>query len=57
MSIHIKKSTRGSLRKITHTPKGKKIPLKKIKKLEHSSSKKVRKKAQFADNARKWKHK
>ena len=53
----IKKSRKGLLHKNTGTPKGKKVPLSKIKKAEKSKDPKVRKRAQFADNARKWKHK
>jgi hypothetical protein len=52
--IKIKPSEKGSFRKITKTPKGQKIPMAKIKSEENSSDPAVRKKAQFADNARKW---
>ncbi len=53
--IHIKPSRKGSLHKALGVPMGKKIPEKKLEKAEHSKSKKLRKKAQFAENARKWK--
>lgn len=54
--IHIKASKKGSLRKATHTKKGQKIPVSKLEKEKHSSSPAMRKKANFALNARKWKH-
>lgn len=57
MSINIKPSRRGSLHKAVHVAQGKKIPLSKIKKAEHSKNPALRKKAQFADNARHFKHK
>ena len=53
----IKASRKGLLHKETGTPKGKKIPEKKIKKAEKSKNPAVRKRAQFADNAKKWNHK
>jgi hypothetical protein len=56
-SIHIKKSEEGSFRAITKTPKGKDIPMKKIKQEEKSKDPAVRKKAQFAENARHFNHK
>lgn len=57
MTIKIKKSHKGLLHKDTKTPAGKKIPLSKIKAAEHSKDKKVRARAQFADNARSFNHK
>jgi len=54
--IYIKPSKRGSLRKATGTPKGKKIPASKLK-IKPGDSKAMRKKKQFAINARKWKKK
>lgn len=57
MSIHIKPSKRGSLHRALGVPPGKTIPLAKIKKAEHSKNPALRKKAQFADNARHFKHK
>lgn len=52
--IKIKPSKRGSLRKALKVKKGQKIPLKKLK-IKKSDSKAMRKKKQFAINARKWK--
>lgn len=54
--IRIKPSTQGSYRAYTGTPSGQKIPLARIKADEHSPNPKIRKKAQFADNARKFSH-
>lgn len=54
MTIRIKKSHKGLLHKDTGTPKGKKVPLSKIKAQEHSKSKAKRLRAQFADNSRKF---
>lgn len=47
---------KGALHKDLGVAKGKKIPLAKIKKAEGSSNPTLRKRAQFADNARKFKH-
>lgn len=55
--INIKKSNRGKLRKSTKTKKGKKIPVSTLRKLAKSKNPKTRKRAQFALNARKFKHK
>lgn len=54
--IHIKKSRRGSLRKSTGTPAGKKIPLSTLRRLSHSKNLKTKRRAVFALNARRWKH-
>lgn len=54
--IHIKKANKGKLHSKLGVAKGKKIPLGKIKKAEHSPSPSLRKEAQFADNARKFHH-
>jgi len=54
--IHIKKSHRGLLRKHLGTKKGKKIPLSKLR-IKKTDSKAIRKRKQFAINARKWHHK
>jgi len=51
--IYIKPSQRGSLRKATNTPKGKKIPASKLKD-KPGDSKAMKKKKVFARNARKW---
>jgi len=53
--IKIKKSRAGSLRRHTKTPKGKKIPMSKLQAAKRSKSPAIRKKANFAINARKWK--
>lgn len=57
MTIKIKKSHKGLLHKETGTPKGKKIPEKKIIKAEHSKNPKERKRAVFAENAKHFNHK
>jgi hypothetical protein len=57
MAIRIKPSHKGLLHRDTGTPKGQKIPLASIKAKEKSSDPAVRKRAVFADNARKWNHK
>ena len=54
--IHIKKSRQGSLRAATKTKKGKNIPVSTLRRLKNSKSPAMRKKANFALNARKWKH-
>jgi oligoendopeptidase F len=54
--IKIRKATRGKLRASTGTPKGKKIPVATLRRLAKSKSVKTRKRAQFALNARKWRH-
>lgn len=55
--IHIKKSNRGKLRKSAGVKKGKKIPVSKLRQMKKSKNPKTRKRANFALNARKWKHK
>lgn len=57
MTIHIKKSHEGKLHKALGVPAGEKIPLGKIEKAAHSKSPSLRKEAQFALNARHFKHK
>jgi hypothetical protein len=54
--IHIKEENKGKLHKELGVAKGKKIPLSKIKHAEHSENPAERKRAQFADNARKFHH-
>jgi len=54
--IYIKPSKRGSLRKAVGAKKGQKIPRKKLT-IKKSDSPAMRKKKQFAINARKWKKK
>ena len=53
--IHIKPSKRGSLRKATGTPEGSKIPASKLR-IKSTDSPAMRKKKQFAINAKKFKH-
>ena len=55
MSIKIKPSHRGLLHKDLGIPTGKPIPAKKLEKAAHSSSPAERKRATFAENAKKWK--
>lgn len=54
--IHIKKSKVGTLRKALGTKKGKKIPASKLAD-KPGDSPAMRKKKNFARNARKWNHK
>lgn len=56
MAIYIKPSHRGLLHRDTGTPMGKKIPAAKLKKAERSKSAKVRRRAVFAENQKKWHH-
>jgi len=55
-TIRIKKSRQGSLRSALGAKKGQKIPVAKLRKAAKSGSPAMRKKAQFALNARKFKH-
>lgn len=55
MSINIKKKNKGLLHKKLGVAQDRKIPASKIEKAENSSSPKLRKEAQFAENAKKWK--
>ena len=57
MAIKIKKSHEGKLHKALGVPAGQTIPLGKIEKAAHSKSPQLRKEAQFALNARSFKHK
>jgi hypothetical protein len=54
-SIHIKKSKQGSLHKHLGVAKNKKIPASKLS-IKKGDSLAIRKKKQFAINAKKWKH-
>ena len=54
-NIHIKKSKQGSLHKALHVPKGEKIPAAKLK-IKSTDSPAMKKKKQFAMNAKKFKH-
>lgn len=55
--IHINPANRGKLHKTLGVKRGKKIPVSALKKAAHSKNEKTRARAQFALNARKWKHK
>ena len=55
MAIDIKKANRGKLRKAAGAKKGQKIPVATLQKMKNSKDPKVRKRANFAMNARKWK--
>jgi oligoendopeptidase F len=55
--IRIKPSNRGKLRKSAGVKKGQKIPVKDLQRMKHSKNPKTRRRATFALNARKWKHK
>ena len=55
MAIEIKPSKRGSLHKYLGVPQGSKIPVSKLS-IKENDSPAIRKKKQFAINARKWKH-
>lgn len=54
--IRIKPSKRGSLRRATGAKQGERIPEATLRAMKNSSSAAMRKKANFALNARKWKH-
>lgn len=54
MKVKIKKSRQGSLRRHTKTKKGKNIPVSTLRRLKKSKNPAIRKKANFALNARKW---
>ena len=54
-NIHIKKSKQGSLHKALHVPQGEKIPASKLK-IKSTDSPALKKKKQFALNAKKFKH-
>lgn len=54
--IHIKKSHQGLLHKNLGIPKGKKIPISLLRRAKKSSNPKIRRRATFALNARKWHH-
>jgi len=56
MAIHIKKSHEGLLHKDLHVPQGQKIPASKLQAAEHSKDPKIRRRAQFAENAKHWNH-
>ena len=54
--IHIKKSHQGLLHKNLGIPQGKKISVAALKKAKKSPNPKIRRRATFALNARKWHH-
>lgn len=54
-NIHIKKSKEGSLHSALHVPQGEKIPSSKLK-IKSTDSPALKKKKQFAINAKKFKH-
>lgn len=54
--ISIKKSKQGTLRRATKTKKGQKIPVSKLRRLKKSGTPAQKKKANFALNARRFKH-
>lgn len=56
MSISIKPSHKGQLRKDLHIPEGKPISAAELMKALSSSSPAIRKRAQFAKNAKSWNH-
>ena len=56
MSIAIKKSHQGHLHKNLGVPAGKKIPAGRLAEALNSESETVREQAQFAQNAKSWKH-
>ena len=57
MAIHINPANRGKLHEALGVSKDKKIPEAKLEKAAHSNNPALRKRAQFALNARKWHHK
>lgn len=57
MAIRIKPSHKGLLHKDLGVKQGKKLTEKQIEKAEKSSDPAVRKRATFAENAKKWKRK
>ena len=54
--IHIKKSHKGLLHKNLGIPKNKKISIAALRKAKNSPNPKIRRRATFALNARKWHH-
>jgi hypothetical protein len=56
MAIKIKPSHKGLLHKDLGVPKDKPIPAGKLADALHSTSETLRKRAQFAANAKKWNH-
>ena len=56
MAIKIKPSHKGLLHKDLGVPEGKPIPASKLASAKNSPNPAVRKRANFAANAKKWKH-
>lgn len=56
MAIRIKPENKGKLHRKLGVPKGEKIPAGKLADALHSKSESLREEAQFAENAKKWKH-
>lgn len=54
--IHINPAHKGELHSELHVPQGKPIPEAKLKAAAHSSNPAERKRANFAENAKKFKH-
>ena len=54
--ININPANAGKLRKSTKTKKGQKIPVSTLKRLKNSKNPTTRRRANFALNARKFKH-
>ena len=54
--IRIKASNKGKLRSAAGVKKGQKIPVSKLRSMANSSNPTTKKRAQFALNARKFKH-
>jgi hypothetical protein len=54
--IHINPAHKGELHRDTGTPQGQPIPAQKLEQALHSSDPAVRKRANFARNAKGWNH-
>lgn len=54
--IHINPKNKGKLHKDTGTPAGSPIPASKLAKAKNSKDPAVRKRATFAENAKRWNH-
>lgn len=56
MAIKINPANKGKLRAATGTKKGQKIPVSKLQDMKKNGTPAEKKRANFALNARKWKH-
>jgi hypothetical protein len=56
MTIHIQKSHEGLLHRKLGVPAGEPIPESKLERAKHSESPALRKEANFAENAKHWRH-